>query len=252
MHSTTTSFSSSVSSASAADLPTQAVDRLYRVADLLARDWQNAGLSDVFGSSMIAAVVRFLEKTGTRNEDGTSRSAREQADFAEALLRRFWAMNARRDAERNTQAHASGRRPEVLALDFVSEGAAATGLYDTFSDDLLAGETGRAVARFLETLGWPRERAWAFVWRESGREWDDVAFLLAERFEADATPGSLRKWGERYFEPVLPRVRAFLQDAQDVPCESAAVSRASRSRTITGVTATEKGNPVKEVRLMDH
>lgn len=212
MHSTTTSFSSvsAPSAAREASLPAEAVDRLYRVTDLLARDWQNAGLRDVFGSSMIVAVARFLEKTGRHRADGTRRSAREQADFAEALLRRFWAVNARRDAERETQARADGRRPEVLALDFVSEGAAATGLYDTLSDDLLAGETGRAVARFLETLGWPRERAWAFVWRESGREWDDVAFLLAERFEQDATLSCLRKWGERYFEPVKPQVRAFL------------------------------------------
>lgn len=207
--STTTLVSASFSGLGKA-LTAEAVDRLYRVADLLASDWQNAGLRDVFGSSMIAAVVRFLEKTGSRNEDGTNRSDREQADFAEALLRRFWVVNARRDAERNTQARASGRRPEVLALDFVSERAAAAGLYDTLSDDLLAGETGRAVARFLETLGWPRERAWAFVWRESGREWDDVAFLLAERFEQDTTTSCLRKWGERYFELIKPQVRAFL------------------------------------------
>lgn len=191
-------------------VPAEAADRLYRVAELLARDWQNAALSDVFGSSMIVSVVRFLEKTGTRNEDGSHRSARAQADFAEALLRRFWVVNARRDAARSTKAHAAGRRPEVLALDLVGESAAATSLYGSLSDDLLAGETGRAVARFLETLDWPRERAWAFVWRESGREWDDVAFLLAERFEQDITTPCLRKWGERYFEPIKPQVRAFL------------------------------------------
>jgi hypothetical protein len=215
LHSATTSGSTSSLgstsfSGSDAALPAEAVDRLYRVADLLARDWQNAGLCDVFGSSMIAAVVRHLDKIGRRKADGTSRSVREQTDFAEALLRRFWAQNARRDAKRNTQARASGRRPEVLALDFMHEGAVATGLYDTLSDDLLSGETGRAVARFLETLGWPRERAWAFIWRESGREWDDVAFLLADRFEQDTTLSCLRKWGERYFEPVKPQVCAFL------------------------------------------
>jgi len=212
MHSTTTSFSASATSSLAADavLPAQAVDRLYRVADLLAHDWQNAALSDVFGSTMIVAVVRFLGKTGSVKPDGTRRSAQEQAEFAEALLRKFWAMNARRDADRDSQARAEGRRPEVLPLELVGEGAAPVRLYDPLGDDLLAGETGRAVARFLEGLGWPRERAWAFVWRESGREWDDVAFLLAERFEQDATPGSLRKWGERYFEPIKPQVRAFL------------------------------------------
>lgn len=212
MHSTTTSFSSSLASSPVAEavLPAQAVDRLYRVADLLARDWQNAGLSDVFGSTMIVAVVRFLQKTGSAKPDGTRRSAQEQAEFAEALLRKFWAMNARRDADRDSQARAEGRRPEVVPLELAGEGAAPVGLYDPIGDDLLAGETGRAVARYLEGLGWPRERAWAFVWRESGREWDDVAFLLAERFEQDATPSRLRKWGERYFEPVKPQVRAFL------------------------------------------
>ncbi len=243
MHSTTTSFSaSSFSSASVEALPTQAVDRLYRVADLLARDWQGAGLSDVFGSAMIVAVVRFLGKTGSARRDGTRRSPQEQAEFAEALLRRFWVLNARRDADRDRQARADGRRPDVLPLELAGEGAAPVGLYDTLGDDLLAGETGRAIARFLEGLGWPRERAWAFVWRESGREWDDVAFLLAERFEADATPGSLRKWGERYFEPVLPRVRAFLEGRHDEP---GAVSRAGGPGAITGMSSRREGEVEK-------
>ncbi len=210
MHSTTTSFSPSPSSSTGAALPAEAVDRLYRVADILVQDWQNAGLGDVFGSRMIAAVARFLEKTGRRRPDGARRSAREQADFAEALLRRFWTVNARRDADRTAHARLSGRRPDVLALDLAGEAAVSTALYDSLADDLLVGETGRAVARFLEGLGWPRERAWAFVWRESGREWDDVAFLLAERFEQVATSARLRKWGERHFEPVKPQVRAFL------------------------------------------
>ena len=191
-------------------LPAEAADRLYRVAELLARDWQNSGLNDLFGSAMIAAVMRFLQKTGRRRPDGVRRSARAQADFAEALLRRFWAVNARRDAARRAEARADGRRPDTVALDLVGESAAQTTLYGPLGDDLLAGETGRAVARFLEGLGWPRERAWAFVWRESGREWDDVAFLLAERFEQDASPACLRKWGERYFEAAKPQVRAFM------------------------------------------
>lgn len=212
MHSTTTTFSDVSASSDWANacLSAEAVDRLYRVADLLARDWQNAGLRDTFGSSIIAAVIRFLEKTGRHRPDGTLCSAREQADFAEIQLRRFWVLSARRDADRQTQARASGRRPDVLPLELAGESATLTGLYESLSDDLLAGETGRAVARFLEGLGWPRERARAFVWRESGREWDDVAFLLAERFEQDATSACLRKWGERYFEPVKPQVRAFL------------------------------------------
>ena len=257
MHSTTTSFSSrsfssrsfssSGSSASAADLPAPVVDRLYRVADLLARDWQGAGLSDVFGSTMIVAVVRFLGKTGSAKPDGTRRSPQEQAEFAEALLRQFWAMNARRDADRGSKARADGRRPDVIALELAGEGAAQVRLYDPLSDDLLAGETGRAVARFLEGLGGPRERAWAFVWRESGREWDDVAFLRAERFEADATPGSLRKWGERWFAPVLPRVRAFLQGQHDEP---AALSRAERPGAIPGMALAEKSSGGREVTHM--
>ena len=163
-------------------------DRLYYVADSLSYDWRDSGLSDTFASAMIVAVVRFLGKTGTLRPDGTRRTPLEQADFAEALLRRFWAMNGRRDAARRSQAREQGSRPETVPLDLVGEGAATVRLYDPLRDDLLAGETGRAVARFLEGLGWPRERAWAFVWRESGREWDDVAFLLAERFEDDATP----------------------------------------------------------------
>lgn len=206
----TTSYVSFDVSTPAEVLPAEAADRLYRVADLLSRDWQNVGLGDLFGSSMISAVVRCLEKAGRRGPDGRRRSARAQADFAEALLRRFWTVNARRDAARSVEARTSGRRPDVVALDLVGESAAQTSLYAPVGDDLLAGETGRAVARYLETLNWPRERAWAFVWRESGREWDDVAHLLAERFGLGMTPSCLRKWGERYFEPVKPQIRAFL------------------------------------------
>ena len=219
-------------------------DRLYRIADILADDWRGAGLDESFGSAMIVAVVRFLGKTGPRRLDGPRRTLTEQADFAEALLRRFWAINARRDAARHSEGRDRGLRPDTLPLDLVGEGAAQVRLYDSLGDDLLAGETGRDVARFLEGLGWPRERAWAFVWRESGREWDDVAFLLAERFEAGRlTPARLRKWGERYFEPVLSRVRAFLQGESGEP---AAVSRADRLAAIIGVAVVEK----REVKHM--
>lgn len=209
-------------------------DRLYRVADALAHDWRGAGLSDTFALSMVLAAARFLRKTGTRRTDGTRRTREEQADFAEALLRRFWAANARRDAARHAQGRERGTRPDVLPLELVGEKAATADLYAPLRDDLLAGETGRAVARFLEGQGWPRERAWAFVWRESGREWDDVAFLLAERFEVDVTPAGLRKWGERYFAPAKPQVRAFLEGARDgeVSGGSHPPSHAEHARTI--------------------
>lgn len=190
---------------------TRVADRLYQVADRLSGDWREAGLDDMFASRMIVAVLRFLEKAGRRCANGVRRSESEQADFAEALLRQFWMQNARRDAARVTQRREEGRQPRLVLMELVGEQAAVSDLYHPLRDDLLAGETGRSVARFLEGLGWPRERAWAFVWRESGREWDDVAFLLAERFEANASPSRLRKWGERYFEPVKPEVRAFLQ-----------------------------------------
>ena len=228
-----------------APLAPATADRLYRVADALARDWQGAGLGDAFASAMIVAVVRFLERTGPRRPDGTRRSPAEQAEFAEALLRRFWAMNARRDAARRADARERGARPDVLPLDAVGEGAAVARLHDPLRDDLHAGETGRAVARFLEGMGWPRERAWAFVWRESGREWDDVAFLLAERFEADLTPAALRKWGERHFEPAKPLVRAFLEDRA---AEAGASGIAPPSHAGAGAALTGG----KEVTPMDH
>lgn len=197
-------------------------DRLYRVAARLEWDGHGSRLADDFASSMIIAVVRFLTKTGADRADGTRRTIAEQADFAEALLRRFWAMNARRNAARRTQAQDRGTAPVCVSWEEVLEETKIFFLHDPRGDDLLAGETGRAVARFLEDLGWPRERAWAFVWRESGREWDDVAFLLSERFEADASPARLRKWGERYFEPIKPQVQAFLKDcdlaAPRTPC----------------------------------
>lgn len=190
---------------------TRVADRLYQVSDRLSGDWREAGLDDTFASRMIVAVLRFLEKAGRRYADGVRRSEAEQADFAEALLRQFWMQNARRDAARVTQRREEGHQPRLVPMELVGEQAAVSDLYHPLRDDLLAGETGRSVARFLEGLGWPRERAWAFVWRESGKEWDDVAFLLAERFEADATAERLRQWGKRHFEPVKLEVRAFLQ-----------------------------------------
>ena len=190
---------------------TRVADRLYQVADRLADDWREAGLDDTFASRTIVAVLRFLEKVGRRRADGVRRSDEEQADFAEALLRQFWMQNARRDAARVTQRREEGRQPRLVPMELVGEHAAVAELYHPLRDDLQAGETGRFVARFLEGLGWPRERAWAFVWRESGKEWDDVAFLMAKQFEADTSTARLRKWGERYFEPVMPEVRAFLE-----------------------------------------
>ena len=210
-------------------------DRLYRVADALAYDWRESGLSDGFASAIIVAVVQFLQKTGLRRTDGSRRTPAEQVDFAEALLRRFWDMNARRDAARRSEARERGTRPDVLPLELVGEQAGIAHLHDPLRDDLLAGETGRTVARFLEGRGWSRERAWAFVWRESGREWDDVAFLLSERFEVDATPGCLRKWGERYFEPAMPYVRAYLEG------RSTDLSRAENTVSIQAMEAAGKG-----------
>ena len=207
----TTQLTFSIAPPALAPASSSVADRLYRVAERLEADWLGAGLADDFASRMIVAVLRFLTKTGEYRPDGTRRTSAEQAEFAEALLRRFWTLNARRDASRRTEARERGTEYGLVSWEDAGEGAAVSHLHDPLRDDLLAGETGRAVARFLEGQGWPRERAWAFVWRESGREWDDVAFLLAERFEADATPAGLRKWGERYFEPVKPVVRAFLQ-----------------------------------------
>lgn len=186
------------------------VDRLYRLAEFLPQDWAGTVLADDFGSSMIAAVLRVLEKHGRYRADGSRRSWAEQGEFAEALLRDFWKRNAWRTASRQASALQQGKARECVSWDTIGEGAAATDLYAPLRDDLHAGETGRAVARFLEGLGWPRERAWAFVWRFSGREWDEVAFLLGERFEMDANPAQLRQWGPRHFEKVRPLVEDFL------------------------------------------
>ena len=188
------------------------VAALYDRAARLERAWQSAGLADDFDSRMVEATLSYLARVGSRRFDGTLRTPREQARFASMMLVRFWYQNAKRDAARLVERQASGaamRAPRDLSQ--LEDGATCASLHTVLGDDPNAGETGRDVANFLKTeLGWPCERAWAFVLAYSARDYDDASFLLAQRFEKNIAPATLRQWMRRYFIPARPRVFAFL------------------------------------------
>lgn len=202
---------------------TEVIDRLYALADGLAYDWRGSDLGDEFASRMVAAVVRHLERVGFRRPDGTRRTAPEQVGFAEALLRQFWTQNARQQAKRRAGQFERGTRPIPLSIEEIGDWAGAADLYGSQIGDLDAGETGRAVAQHLMSLGWSPERAWALVWRFSGLCWEDVAYLLTEHFGFSGTEAQLRKWGERPFEQIKPNLRHALWD--DEPATGGALYR---------------------------
>ena len=175
------------------------VARLYVRAARLERAWSAADLADDFGSRMVLATVRHLERVGTRRLDGTRRSGEQQARFAEALLAHFWTRNARRDFARRTAAFAAGRAITVVAADTVPEAAAVIRTPAVPTDDF-GGETGRAAVRALVAAGWARERAWALVlFCATGEDYEATCALLASRFEARVANATLRQWKRRYF-----------------------------------------------------
>jgi hypothetical protein len=178
--------------------------RLFPIAFRLEEAWDDAHLGREFALRMVDAVVRFLERQGELPH------AFDCPDFAEALLRTFWKRNARRDAARHSAAVERGALPTLVSWESVGDGAAVVGLYDSLRDDPNAGETGRLVADFLQRHGWPRHLAWAFVWRESGNDWDAVTDLVEHRFSRPVSVGALRKWGARNFDRVRPLLRAYL------------------------------------------
>ena len=181
--------------------------RLCREAERLESVWENPDLDPGFVTDQVLAVLRFLEKVGRER-----RSAAEQAEFAAALLHDFCRRNGRRDTARARQGRATGSRPAFVSLDALREAGWDAGgghPQSTWLREEIEAEDAEALplalARFLEGCGWPRERAWMFVWAEYHRlEWKEVARLMEDRFETRATPSALRKWAERNW----PAVRA--------------------------------------------
>lgn len=179
--------------------------RLCREAEWLEHVWGDPDLDPGFVTDQALAVLRFLDRVGRDR-----RSAAEQAEFAAALLREFCRRNGRRDTARARQGREQGSRPSFVSLDALREAG-----WDAPSShpqaDWLSAEAEaedartlpRDLARFLESRGWARERAWMFVWAEyHGLEWKEVARLIEERFEARATSAALRKWAERNWAAV--------------------------------------------------
>ncbi|MGO8670455.1 MAG: hypothetical protein ACLQVD_03695 [Capsulimonadaceae bacterium] len=184
------------------------VDRVYRVADELDRDYAGLGLDVAFAGRMVDAVLRCFARCGLRARDGRRRDLHERVEFAEALLRRIWRRNARRDLARLAAARDRGVVPRVvvpldLAATAVSEPAPTAG-------DLFAGDSGRLVAACLQEHGWPANRAWAFVLREAGYDWDDVAFLVGRLCGSSPGPPTLRQWSVRHFAEARRMARSFL------------------------------------------
>jgi hypothetical protein len=186
-----------------ANIPTAVVDRLYETAEHLGRAWSNVQLSDDFGMRMILAALRRMERKGIPVEP----------DHAARTLHWIWKRNAIRDHWRRVNAENEGRRIPMISLDSLPAETlieASVELYDGVSDDLWAGRKGREVAEFLQSCGYSRECAWAFVWRATDLEWDDVAFLLHERLGYAATTAQLRQWGSRRFDRMRVLLRTHL------------------------------------------
>ncbi|BDI31515.1 hypothetical protein CCAX7_35660 [Capsulimonas corticalis] len=193
------------------------IDRLYRLASRLRREWANVPLREDFDTSMVLAVVRTIDLRGSCRKDGTRRTLAEQGEFAEALLRRYWLKSAQRDHARYRGKCALGFSD--VSVEEIAELPGCSSLYDALRHDISGGESGREVARFLEGCDWRREQVWAMVWWLTGRQWDDIAWLLEDRFELTLPTETVRQW-QKKFSRALPSVRAHLSGApQDGPAE---------------------------------
>jgi len=171
------------------------VSRLFDEAARLELAWANADLADDFGSRMVLATARYLARVGTLCPDGSHRSDDEQRKFAVRLLRRFWTLNARRDAARHAV-----RSIDTISLDSLLDGAGCASMAEPAAPDDFGGETGREAAGVLVSRGWSRERAWALVlFYATGEDYERTSALLAERFEATIANATLRQWKRRYF-----------------------------------------------------
>lgn len=192
------------------------LDRLCREADALERVWDHPDVDAGSVTHHMLAVLAALEQAGAR------RSRAAQADEAARLLRFYCRRNSRRDIARAADLRARGVRPIVISLDALTEtGWDAPGAHPQADWLRAAAEEEDArtlpcdVARFLEGCGWPRERAWMFVWAEyEGREWKAVASLLEERFGLRATPAAVRKWAERHWAAVRADMGEFWRRRQ--------------------------------------
>lgn len=186
-------------------LPDPVVHGLYREAEALERRWANCELDDDFAGRMIDATLRCL---ATRPE-----AERLCPRRAVRILRYIWSRNAKRDAARRAVALAVGTRPMRISLSALGDDVPdrRRGCFDGRCS-LDGGETGLAVVQWLQEQGWPRERAWAFVWYEVRQDWGEVAYLLRTRLGFAATEAQLRQWGVRHFERIKPRLRSALAE----------------------------------------
>lgn len=225
-------------------------DRLVRAAEALEREIERewGALDAGFVSDRLREVLAVLRTHGHRRADGSRRTAAEQAEFAEALLRRYCHGTGR------TRAARAARRPRPLSAEELSEaGWEPADPRDDFhawldrEDDL---DRRRAVLAALHAHGCPRERACALVWRLfDGLEWDEIARRLDERFEVALDPAALRQWAHRTLKRHGPalldelRCRAEPGPGPDVT--------PGRSRGMVTVDRAPTRRARKEVRRME-
>lgn len=214
-------------------------ERLVRTAEALEREW--AALDAGFVSDRLREAVNVLRTHGRRRKDGSRRTAAEQVEFAEALLRHYCHQTGKRDAVRKRN------RPQFVSLEALSEqGWDAPGAHPQ-ADWLRAEiETEDAatlpcdLARHLEDRGGSRERAWMFVWAAyQGLEWQQVARLLETRFETRSSLPALRKWASNNFPRLRTDAAAFYAARYGNP-----------PRHIQRLSRHDSGG--KEVRPMDY
>lgn len=191
------------------DIAPAVAERLVRTAEDLEREW--ATLDAGFVSDRLREVVSVLRTHGRRRKDGSRRTAAEQVEFAEALLRRYCHQTGKRDAWRKQN------RPQFVSLESLSEqGWDAPGAHP--QADWLEAEDAATLPcdlarRLAAEGGRPAHRAWMFVWAAyQGQEWQQVAERLEAHFETRASLPALRKWASNNFPEMRADTAAFFVD----------------------------------------
>lgn len=186
-------------------LPNLVADQLYVRVQQLFANWRNAPVGEEFADRMVDAVLRFLARPDQQKLTAKMTS-REYARYAKKLLNKFWIKNARKQYARIAAQLTAGKRLAQRSLDEIGEDQIFL-VQPEHDDELTGGETGRSILQALTALGYEPVKAYAFVWRGLGLEWDDIQSLLATKLGIVTTTAQLRQWNTRHF----PKIRACLQ-----------------------------------------
>jgi hypothetical protein len=193
--------------------------RLSEACERLDRRWERAGVPDDLGMRMVRDTLNALHRRGFDLRPSDPERLGEVLREAERTLRNFYYRSAKRDTARAAITRAKRLTFSLDALPVSLEAFADESLTaNLFDGDMLAGETGRAIASYLIThKGWTPNRAWGLVLLHASRTSDDAAFLMETR-GFTASPVTLRQWDRRYFQDVIPELRAVVRG--DLPAPS--------------------------------